>query len=689
MGEPKENFKKNQAPRNTSESSSSAFTTKSTSKNRIIDATIIEDENRNIVEEEKKKVETKMEDQQGKKISRSRQMPPETRKNIDEFQDRGVLNISTPEDREEDPGVALSIEDLEEIEKELKDYDPEQLAKNIMDYYEAEERKNEGGASFADGVFEAATKILEEERNNEKELDFRDPEQIKLADQEELRRMFESGRNFVENRMVLQEEKKKAELPKAADPKNRIKIKSKAEQQLAELEIRLDRASWEEPVDGSVFDLFESPPEEEKSFNALSVNYPGAPAEKRDVDLPEELGEAVQYARFAAGLLTQLQEKTDEYGTQTFYRNGIEMPLDQVENLKQTVRNAVKIGLIDDPILVIQERGRLELLVDELSQLPGERRKEVVSEYKDLLLSDRFVMLINERLINMRKRETENMNDPQKDEIEREVLVRLTKEAMLLVKEVQATGAELEVMQLEVIRSICQVAMDPKYVTEQEAAYALTDTVRDMLPLLDETFVAYLKYAIAEEEARLARRGQLEDPKFNRWLCVLKIVQNGVYAELGRNVNRHVENIWYILRMKTRNDRKELLRMIVKDLPTMDVRPFQKVVDNIVGALGASAKGEFDGFYKEKDMVKKIMQLSEDIEEVLSPEQMDIKARDADKWYEKKKKELMQQRKRAVKLLESRKKGKEISNQILGNSSNSSTRERPGPVEEISSEDMF
>ena len=152
MGEPKENFKKNQAPRNTSESSSSAFTTKSTSKNRIIDATIIEDENRNIVEEEKKKVETKMEDQQGKKISRSRQMPPETRKNIDEFQDRGVLNISTPEDREEDPGVALSIEDLEEIEKELKDYDPEQLAKNIMDYYEAEERKNEGGASFADGV---------------------------------------------------------------------------------------------------------------------------------------------------------------------------------------------------------------------------------------------------------------------------------------------------------------------------------------------------------------------------------------------------------------------------------------------------------------------------------------------------------------------------------------------------------
>lgn len=38
-----------------------------------------------------------------------------------------------------------------------------------------------------------------------------------------------------------------------------------------------------------------------------------------------------------------------------------------------------------------------------------------------------------------------------------------------------------------------------------------------MLPLLDETFVAYLKYAVAEEEAKLLRRGVLEDPEQNRW----------------------------------------------------------------------------------------------------------------------------------------------------------------------------
>jgi len=174
-----------------------------------------------------------------------------------------------------------------------------------------------------------------------------------------------------------------------------------------------------------------------------------------------------------------------------------------------------------------------------------------------------------------------------KHEKERIILGKLVQQAMVLLKEVQALGAELEVMQLEIVRSICQVAMDPKHKTEEEAAFALTDAVRDMLPLLDEVFVSYLKYAVAEEEARLARRGLVEDPDHNRWyvifdtfcyilvahififqsvlsrLCVLKIVQNGVYAELGRKVGRHVEIVLYCMRMKTREQRRALLQINV------------------------------------------------------------------------------------------------------------------------------
>ena len=72
---------------------------------------------------------------------------------------------------------------------------------------------------------------------------------------------------------------------------------------------------------------------------------------------------------------------------------------------------------------------------------------------------------------------------------ERAILGRIVEYAQLLVKEVRALGAEMEAQMLEIVRSICKVAMDPRYVTEEETAMALTDAVRDMRPLLDDMFV--------------------------------------------------------------------------------------------------------------------------------------------------------------------------------------------------------
>lgn len=69
---------------------------------------------------------------------------------------------------------------------------------------------------------------------------------------------------------------------------------------------------------------------------------------------------------------------------------------------------------------------------------------------------------------------------------------------------------------------------------------ALTDAVRDMRPLLDDAFVAYLKYAVAEEEGRLACAGLVDDPEHNQWLFVLKIVQQGVYSEIAKGINRYI-----------------------------------------------------------------------------------------------------------------------------------------------------
>jgi hypothetical protein len=313
------------------------------------------------------------------------------------------------------------------------------------------------------------------------------------------------------------------------------------------------------------------------------------------------------------------------------------------------VDDAVEIGLIDDPLELLAEESRLQMLIDELWVQPDERTREIVSNFKDVLLSEHFTAHVRKRLELMAQRDVDALrnDDTSLESVhqrERDILGQLVSYTQLLVKETRALGAELEASQLEVIRSICKVAMDPSLKTEEETAMALTDAVRDMRPLFDDMFIAYLKYAVAEEEGRLARAGTLDDAAANEWLFVLKIVQQGVYKEIAKSINRLLEHTWYILRMETPAERRKLLEMLVDDMPTMDVRPFVHVVENIAGALGQSATGDFDGATELGEMTNNVLQLYRDVREVLPPERIAEKSRVADEWVARQRKRLMDQR---------------------------------------------
>lgn len=327
-----------------------------------------------------------------------------------------------------------------------------------------------------------------------------------------------------------------------------------------------------------------------------------------------------------------------------------ELSIRQVDSLRKIVADAVRSGIIDDPVNLLKEKSQLQLLLDELWNQPEERFLEIASNYKDLLLSDNFVSLIRERLSNMAdrdlnalRRDDESLKEPHQRE--RDILGELVTYAQGLLKEARAFGAELEVNQLEIVRSICKVAMDPSHTTEEETAMALSDAVRDMRPLLDDTFVAYLKYAVAEEESRLARANLLDDPEHNQWLFVLKIVQNGVYAELAKGINRYIEHVWYVLRMETPRQRRRLLECLIDDMPTLDVRPFVQVVENIVGSLGDGVKGNFDCLVPLGEMTNRLLQLQHDVQELLPAERIAAKSYVADEWAAKQKKRLLKQRK--------------------------------------------
>ena len=87
-----------------------------------------------------------------------------------------------------------------------------------------------------------------------------------------------------------------------------------------------------------------------------------------------------------------------------------------------------------------------------------------------------------------------------------------------------------------------------------------------------------------------------------------------------------------------------LLEKLVDVMPTLDVRPFVQVVENIVGALGDGVRGEFDGVTALGELTNKLLQLHRDVREVLPDDRIAKMSRDADEWAARQKQRLMEQR---------------------------------------------
>uniref|UniRef100_A0A7S1BAP0 Uncharacterized protein n=1 Tax=Corethron hystrix TaxID=216773 RepID=A0A7S1BAP0_9STRA len=424
---------------------------------------------------------------------------------------------------------------------------------------------------------------------------------------------------------------------------------------LAEMEVPISGISSR---DREVFDLLSGPPRDAPAGDFY--DGPEGTAAPRDSTiaganiediLDPSLRQEVEDARWAVLTLGRIvredSTKNHDEGEHYIFHppdggESKEVPIDKVAALQQCVAVAIRSGLVEDPQSRIMEDIKFDVMLDEMRRTPPERYPDVMSSYKDVLLSDRYSAIMKDRL---------SKAGSVRSEEEKEMFNRLNTYAMVLLREVRAVGAEMEATQLETIREICKVAMDPQYEDDpQKGAWALSDRVASMRPALDDTFIAYLKYAIEEEEARLVREDKMLDPGENRWLMVLRIVQGGVYAELRKRVDRYVEDIWYVLRMEEPCERRSLLGKFVNDLATLDVRPFRKAVDNVVAALGGAADVEkLRGLSAETideaktlgSFSKQILQLGSDIEEVLSAERMDVMAKDADEWNKKRKEKAM------------------------------------------------
>jgi hypothetical protein len=554
----------------------------------------------------------------------------ERQKDLDSILFRGVSTqeAKSPEVNIEDGKITKSDEEIEQDvlkaamnimpgsvgDESEKGMTAEELLKDILKFGDEQEKEELDGSGFVKGAFSKAKEITNNgNKVGVKELsdtaDF--VENIKyeedsasgtinekLSAEEELKRIFAAGESIAEGRIARSMDPQQNSITDKNAGSDSVVTDQYVDElieadktvpgnartlddELAELELRISKSPGEDTEafgPNALFDVFSGPEVYNPNVDPLtSVNWPGAQVGTRtDVRLPPELSEAVKSANFASRLLSKMVEEEQDDETKVFYIDGKKISNEQVERLQRAVDEGVTVGLIQDPIQYMKERSRLDMLVNELVTQPEERFDEISTFYKDLLLSDNFVTLLKEKLREMANSHVEMQRsgeDPteleEKHSKERHVLGKLVKYSQLLLKEVQALGAELEATQVEVIRSICKVAMNPDHKTEEETAEALTDAVRDIKPLLDESFVAYLKYAISEEQGRLARAGVLDDPEHNRWLFVLQIVQEGVYAELAVGVKRYIDHISYVLRMDTKRERRQLVSKLIDVMPSM------------------------------------------------------------------------------------------------------------------------
>ncbi|KAK1743735.1 hypothetical protein QTG54_005332 [Skeletonema marinoi] len=522
----------------------------------------------------------------------------------------------------------------------------QELLRSATDMMPIENDEEEGLSPedlLAEGAFDKAKDLLrsdESDSRSQPELRYEDDEMKQKAEEEELRRIFAAGQSVAEDKLsapmstesnLVRPSITEENIDELIDSDETVSRNARVlEDELAELEVRMSRSQGE-TGSNKVFDVFSGPETYNPNVDPeTAVNWPGAKEGTRtDVRLANALSTALKQAKFAAAVLSQLREEEGSNDEVKYFVGEKEISAERVALLQACVKEAVNAGIIEDPLIIMAERSRLQMLVDELMSQPQERLEEIAMNYKDLLLSDNLVELMKERLQAMAQRDLEARRRGDEDAVS---AVHATEHWAGIGQGCAGTGAELEVSMLEIIRSICEVAMDPSHKTEEDTAVALKDAVRDMRPLLDDAFVAYLKYAIGEEQGRLAREGVLDDPEHNRWLFVLQIVQEGVYAELSQGVKRYVDHIWYVLRMKSKTERKELLKKLIDVMPTMDVRPFVKVVNNIVSSLGTTVKGDFSDGVILGEMSNQLLQLRRDVDELLPPDRIKELSKDADAW---------------------------------------------------------
>ena len=217
-----------------------------------------------------------------------------------------------------------------------------------------------------------------------------------------------------------------------------------------------------------------------------------------------------------------------------------------------------------------QDRVSLQLLVGELSRYAGEDnlQKQILTAYKDLLLSDNLLYLL---------REESNSN---LDHTDRLILQQISEAAAAVTLELGALAKTESVRHLETIHDICETAFALQH--DEDSFLNRLDVLKTQF---DTELLGYLQFAIEEEKRSLIAAGGDPTTMPSRWLQVLQIIHQGVIAEFEARYDRLLEPLLLHLRFDQPIIRSNLFQRFVNMTPPLDLRYMRELAINMANNI--------------------------------------------------------------------------------------------------------
>lgn len=224
-----------------------------------------------------------------------------------------------------------------------------------------------------------------------------------------------------------------------------------------------------------------------------------------------------------------------------------------------------KLSNLKKDAVYVLEKERLYMLIGEMKRSDSEMHPLILDGFRDLLLSDYFLLLMKEA------------NDHETEMSTRLLYRQIIEKSILLHTEVAMLMKSEAMRHLKLIEEVCAVAS--QYSDDSLSFLDAMDVVKQRF---DTTLLSYLKYAIKEEEQEHIKEGIDPHSKPGHWLQVLRIIRRGVIAELQSHYELLLDCITFVLRFHDFHFQSELFGRIVAKTATKDLYHMRTLCMNMV-----------------------------------------------------------------------------------------------------------